>query len=240
MQWYTGAECQAEYANEMVAIIGDSAKHPTANRAALESLPWTYEEAIEVAKQFENLAAIPNYPGSYYLDRHTEFAFLSAYNDDADPSTEILSYINTINKEITRKRQEFKLETLEIGQTLASKRMNQAMNAIEKLTEKYANDKYSAAITATKYAVANQNPIRLDEASAMFAALRDEIYDGSTKEIVKVNGKTVVVPTYYNNVGKQTAETKNGGYEISSLNEIELLYFIGQCLSDAAEALRSY
>jgi len=240
MQWYTGAECQAEYANEMVAIIGDSAKHPTANRAALESLPWTYEEAIEVGKQFENLAAIPNYPGSYYLDRHTEFAFLSAYNDDADPSTEILSYINTINKEITRKRQEFKLETLEIGQTLASKRMNQAMNAIEKLTEKYANDKYSAAITATKYAVANQNPIRLDEASAMFADLRDEIYDGSTKEIVKVNGKTVVVPTYYNNVGKQTAETKNGGYEISSLNEIELLYFIGQCLSDAAEALRSY
>ena len=37
MKWYTGAECQIEYANEMVAIIGDSAKQPTANRMALSS-----------------------------------------------------------------------------------------------------------------------------------------------------------------------------------------------------------
>jgi ABC-type glycerol-3-phosphate transport system substrate-binding protein len=224
----------------MVAIIGDSAKQPTANRVALESLPWTYSEYVEVAKQFENLAAIPNYPGSYYLDRHTEFAFLSAYNDDADPSTEILSYINTINKEITRKRQEFKLETLEIGQTLASKRMNQAMNAIDRLMENYGNDKFNAAITATKYAVANQNIIRLNEAASMFEALRDEAWDGSYKDIVKVNGKTVTVPTYYINVGKQTAEEKDGGYTIGSLNELQLLYFIGQSLRDAANALASY
>lgn len=240
MKWYTGDECQVEYANEMVAIIGDSAKQPTANRVALESLPWTYSEYVEVAKQFENLAAIPNYPGSYYLDRHTEFAFLSAYNDDADPSTEILSYINTINKEITRKRQEFKLETLEIGQTLASKRMNQAMNAIDRLMENYGNDKFNAAITATKYAVANQNIIRLNDAASMFEALRDEAWDGSYKDIVKVNGKTVTVPTYYINVGKQTAEEKDGGYTIGSLNELQLLYFIGQSLRDAANALASY
>ncbi|MBQ9806326.1 MAG: extracellular solute-binding protein [Clostridia bacterium] len=240
MKWYTGDECQIEYANEMVAIIGDSAKQPTANRKALSSLPWTYDEYVEVAKQFENLAAIPNYPGSYYLDRHTEFAFLAAYNDDADPSTEILSYINTINKEITRKREEFKLETLEIGQTLASKRMNQAMNAIENLVEKYGNTKFDAAITATKYAVANQNIVRLNEAAQMFEALRDEAWDGTYIDVVKVSGKTVTMPSYYINVGKQTAEEKDGGYTISSLNELQLLYFIGQSLRDAANALASY
>ena len=240
MKWYTGAECQIEYANEMVAIIGDSAKQPTANRLALSSLPWTVDEYTEVAKQFENLAAIPNYPGSYYLDRHTNFAFLAAYNDDADPSTEILSYINTINKEITRKRQEFQLETLEIGQTLAEKRMNQAMNAIEKLTDKYSDPKYAAAIEATKYAVANQKIAQLDEAAGMFKEILAADYNGETKEITKVSGKTVTVASYYVNVGKQTAEPKNGGYTIGSLNEQQLVYFIGECLSNAAKALASY
>jgi hypothetical protein len=57
---------------------------------------------------------------------------------------------------------------------------------------------------------------------------------------VKVNGKTVTVPTYYINVGKQTAEEKDGGYTIGSLNELQLLYFIGQSLRDAANALASY
>jgi len=240
MKWYTGAECQIEYANEMVAIIGDSAKQPTANRLALSSLPWTVSEYEEVAKQFENLAAIPNYPGSYYLDRHTNFAFLAAYNDDADPSTEILSYINTINKEITRKRQEFQLETLEIGQTLASKRMNQAMNAIEKLTDKYSDPKYAAAIEATKYAVANQKIAQLDEAAGMFEEILADEWNGQTKKITKVSGKVVEVPSYYVNVGKQTAEPKHGGYTIGSLNEQELVYFIGECLRNAADALASY
>lgn len=240
MKWYVGAECQTEYANEMVAIIGDSAKHPTANRVALESMPWTRAEYNEVAKQFENLAAIPNYPGSYYLDRHTNFAFLAAYNDDADPTTEILSYINTINKEITRKREEFNLETLEIGQTLAEKRMNQAMTAIDELTEKYANTKYDEAITTAKFAVANQKIAQLDEAAALFEAILAADWNGQTMSVTKVSGKVVEMPTYYVNVGKQTAESKDGGYRISELDEQQLVYFIGECLRNAATALASY
>ena len=94
-------------------------------------MPWTNEEYAEISRQFNNLASIPNYPGYYIIDRYTNFAFLAAYNNDADPSSELLSYIKTINKEITRKREEFKLETLEIGQTLATKRADQAMEAMD-------------------------------------------------------------------------------------------------------------
>ena len=79
-------------------------------------MPWTTEEYIEVNKQFSALASVPNYPGAYYIDRYTGFAFLDAYNNGADPVTELLSYINTINKEITRKREEFGLETLDKNQ----------------------------------------------------------------------------------------------------------------------------
>ena len=132
MKWHVGAQCQSDYSNEMVAIIGPSAKHATANMEALASLPWTSAEYEQLNYQFQNLASIPNYPGSYIIDRYTSFAFLAALNEGADPVEELQSYITTINKEITRKREEFGLETLDyVGQTLAQKRMTQAISALE-------------------------------------------------------------------------------------------------------------
>ncbi len=129
-KWHAGAQCQIDYSNEMVAILGPSAKHATANSKALESLPWTAEEYTQLQKQFNKLAAIPNYPGRYIVERYTQFAFLAAYNDNMDPVTEMQKYITTINVEISRKRAEFGLETLENGQTLAEKRMEEAEAAL--------------------------------------------------------------------------------------------------------------
>ena len=255
MQWYTGAEAQSRYANEMVAIIGDSAKHPTANREALMNMPWTRDEYKEVSKQFENLAAIPNYPGSYYIDRHTNFAFLAAYNRNEDPTTELLSYINTINNEITRKREEFKLETLEIGQTLASKRMDQAMVAMDLLSE-INNAKYGAAIEEALYAIANADKkiLPLDEASATFAAFLEYDYvsdlnavenDENLSNVMKTAKMAEIIEkvktyAFFKNVTKQTAERKNGGYTIDSLNEQQLVYFVTECLRNAADAQATY
>lgn len=132
MKWHSGESCQTQYSNEMVAILGPSAKHNTANIAALEGMPWSAEELKEIKLQFNNLAAIPNYPGTYIIDRYTNFAFLAAYNDGKDPVEELLSYITTINKEITRKRDEFDLETLDyIGQKLSEKRFQQTLTLLD-------------------------------------------------------------------------------------------------------------
>jgi len=136
MKWHVGAECQIDYSNEMVAILGPSAKHATANKSALESLPWTHEEYVQLEAQFNSLAAVPNYPGAYIIDRYTKFAFLAAFNDNANPVTELQKYINTINKEITRKRDEFDLEILDyVGQTLAQKRMLEAEKLLNEIKE---------------------------------------------------------------------------------------------------------
>ena len=129
MKWYVGADCQVSYSNEMVAILGPSAKHPTANKVALETLPWTHKELSQIQLQFDNLAAIPNYPGAYIIGRYTKFAFLDAFNDNLNPVDSLLGYIDYINEEITRKRDEFGLETLNKDKkqtTLAVKRMQEA------------------------------------------------------------------------------------------------------------------
>ncbi len=117
MMWQATADAQANYGNRMVALVGPAAKYATANTQALSNLSWTSSELASLKQQFKNLASIPNYPGSYIITRYVQFAFLSAYNDGEDPAEALRSYISTIDKELTRKRQEFDLSTLKPGQT---------------------------------------------------------------------------------------------------------------------------
>ncbi len=163
MCWYTDTKFQVDYSNELVAILGPAAKNATANMEALEELPWTSREYGQLMKQMDWTAAVTNYPGSYILARYTNFAFLNAYNNHADPVDSLLAYITTINKEIIRKRTEFNLETLEIGQTLASKRLGQAAAAIEELDD---GTKSSASVAAVSAAIASENIEELRTAAA--------------------------------------------------------------------------
>ena len=75
-------------------------------------MPWNTSEFKNIEEQFKNMAAIANYPGSYIFDRYLNFAFYDAYNEDKDPVESLRSYIDDIDKEITRKREEFDMETL--------------------------------------------------------------------------------------------------------------------------------
>ena len=127
MKWYTSADFQIPYSNDIVSIKGIAARPATANTEALSELPWTSEEATNILKQFGNLSAVENHPGSYYLARYVSFAFLAAYNEGKDPADALMDYVNTINKEIIRKRQEFGMDVLEIGQTLADLKANPAL-----------------------------------------------------------------------------------------------------------------
>lgn len=162
MDWWVGHDFQVDYSNELVAIMGPAAKNATANRQALEELPWSSSEYQNLSRQMNNLTAITAYPGSYIIGRYTNFAFLSAYNDLADPVDSLLNYINAINKEITRKRKEFNYETLEVGQTLAEKRMDQATELMSTLTG------YESEISAASEAIAQSDITALNAAADAF------------------------------------------------------------------------
>ncbi len=121
MQWFVSKDTQVEYSNDVVATIGQGAMYATANMEALEELPWSTSDKNNIYEQIKHLSSLPEYPGGYILGRYTNFAFLDAYNNDADPAEALLGYVDDINKEITRKRQEFGLDTLELGETLAER-----------------------------------------------------------------------------------------------------------------------
>ncbi len=109
LQWQTGEEAQADYGNRMVALIGPSAKYETANIKAIDNLSWTASEKAAIMNQMDHMASIVNYPGSYIIARYINFAFLDAVNDGADPVEALGNYIDAINTEIARKREEFGL-----------------------------------------------------------------------------------------------------------------------------------
>ena len=117
MQWQISADVQSNYGNKMVALLGPSAKYATANTNAIKDLSWTADERAAIEDQIANMSSIVNYPGSYIIARYVKFAFLEAVNAGADPVEALDSYIDAINMEVTRKREEFNLKTLGNGET---------------------------------------------------------------------------------------------------------------------------
>ena len=117
MKWQTSAEVEATYGNRMVALIGPSAKYAAANLGAIGLLSWTTKERDAIEEQIRHLSAIVNYPGSYIIARYTKFAFLDVVNNHTDPVDSIMNYVPTINAELTRKREEFNMKTLGVGET---------------------------------------------------------------------------------------------------------------------------
>ena len=116
IMWCTGAKYTSEYSNRMVSILGPSAKYASANLNALDDMSWTSAEVAAIREQMEHLDAIVNYPGSYIIARYTEFAFYDVVNEGDDPVEALRSYIAAINAEITRKREEFGMKTLQTGE----------------------------------------------------------------------------------------------------------------------------
>ncbi|MCL2099842.1 MAG: extracellular solute-binding protein, partial [Oscillospiraceae bacterium] len=113
MQWWVGADAQSRFGNEMIALMGAAAKQPTANLEALENMAWPTTDFRNLREQFNFLSARPEVPGGYIVDRYVDFAWRSVYNDGDSAVESILEYIVEINKELTRKRQEFDMPVVE-------------------------------------------------------------------------------------------------------------------------------
>ncbi len=113
LKWWVSAETQARFGNEQVAIIGTAAKYATANIEALQSQSWSSAEKRNITQQFESLEGTPMTPGNYIVGRNQQFAFLKVYNDGFTPADALQSYITDINKELSRKRDEYDFRIVE-------------------------------------------------------------------------------------------------------------------------------
>ncbi|MBQ8524236.1 MAG: extracellular solute-binding protein [Clostridia bacterium] len=176
MKWFAGAEFQTEYSNELVNLLGEAGMRTVASKGALAQLQWKKDDRDALISQAKDVICLRQYPGSYFITRYVDFAVNNAYNEGADPVEQLLGYITAINKEISRKRGEFGYETLEVGQTLAEKRLTEAETAIAELSEGDA-EKYKDAIEAARDAIeAGNNADAIEAAASGLESANGELF----------------------------------------------------------------
>ncbi len=110
MKWYAGDDAQSRLARQQLAASANTTvKYNTANLNALLSQAWTDDEKEAMIEQIPFLKGIPYNPGDYNIGRYVNFAFLAAYNSNANAVDSLLDYVVDIDKELSRKREEYHL-----------------------------------------------------------------------------------------------------------------------------------
>ena len=113
IRWWTSAEVQTRYGNELESILGTTGRYQPANKESLYSIPWDTASFKLLTTQWEKVRAIPELPGSYMTSRYIDFAYkkyvvdsgVNAYLKDAGQL--MIDAATSIEKELEAKRREF-------------------------------------------------------------------------------------------------------------------------------------
>lgn len=109
MKWWTGADAQSSYANELEAVMGIAARYTPANKEAFDGMGWKSEEASVLKEQFSQTVNFREVPGNYVLSRALTSAFRNALVSTELPERQLELYNKDINEEMERKAKEFGL-----------------------------------------------------------------------------------------------------------------------------------
>ena len=109
MKFWTDTDIQVAFANEIESILGSGARHNTANINAMKQMAWSQKELDVLIPAFEKAFGVPEVAGGYYISRNLENAIREVINNDSNPRETLEEYVELINGEITRKRDEFGL-----------------------------------------------------------------------------------------------------------------------------------
>lgn len=110
IKWWTSAEVQQEFAEEIEGLLGPSGRYSSANTEAFKVSSWPKACKEIFSKQMNELTAVENVPGSYFLSRNITNAFRAVVYKSVDPTDALYDYTYKINQELTQKRKEFGLE----------------------------------------------------------------------------------------------------------------------------------
>lgn len=110
IDWWTSDEIQSLFGNSMENLMGSAARYNTANKNAFLLLPWNNSEKEVIKTLWKDVKDIPQSPASYYVSRNIMNAFRKVAYYNQNPREVITKYAQDMNKELSRKRQEFGIE----------------------------------------------------------------------------------------------------------------------------------
>lgn len=113
IKWWTSAEIQARFGNEVEAMFSVAYRWNTANLQAISQIPWTLEELETIKEQWRWLKDIPQVPGGYILERELSFAWnrvvIGTASGTQNPRLALHEADRNTHRELLRKQMEFGL-----------------------------------------------------------------------------------------------------------------------------------
>jgi|GEM_PF-133822 len=115
MQWWLSAKTQQQYATEIEALLGVSARWNTSNVNALRSLPWPRQDIQAIFDQWAWYRANPIVLGGYYTYRYIGNAWNNVVLSGKNPRESLESAVRDINTELEVKQVEFNVRAPKQG-----------------------------------------------------------------------------------------------------------------------------
>lgn len=110
IKWWTSADIQERFGTELEALLGVEARWNTANVEALQRLPWPSEDIDSILEQWKWFKEREVVLGGYYTTRHIANTWNEIVLNGKNQREAIEDAVIEINKELSKKREEFGLE----------------------------------------------------------------------------------------------------------------------------------
>ncbi|AWV35558.1 hypothetical protein CD191_24605 [Paenibacillus odorifer] len=111
LKWWTSADAQENFGSELESLLGVEARWNTANVEALKRLPWQQDDIDAIMEQWEWFKEREVVLGGYYTTRHIANIWNEIVLNGKFPREAMEQGVREINKELSKKREEFGIET---------------------------------------------------------------------------------------------------------------------------------
>lgn len=108
LKWWTDAETQTRYNNNLQSILGMIGRTAVSNVEAFNSLAWDKDDLAVLNSQWEQVKEVPEVPGSYDVTRSIDQAYWEVIEDGAKVKDAVTKWSKTADLEIARKIEEYK------------------------------------------------------------------------------------------------------------------------------------
>ena len=107
LKWWTDAETQTRYANQIESVLGMLGRPLTSNVEAFQNLIWDPQDKESLLEQWKLVREIPEIPGSYYLTRSVDQAYWQVINGKSNVKDAVVKWSRVADSEIERKLREY-------------------------------------------------------------------------------------------------------------------------------------
>lgn len=106
LKWWTSAETQLKYSQNIESILGSTGRNMTSNVEALSKLSWNRGDFDIIKEQWSYVNEMPEVPGGYYIPRVVDQAFWNVVSGKGIHE-ELIKWDKVADTEIAEKRSQY-------------------------------------------------------------------------------------------------------------------------------------